>query len=195
VAARGAGRRANRQHWLAEHSVMASERMQAGAIEGRLIWERKHHPDGRCEAFECVLLRLSNQVAAVRFDHSGGAASRYGLAVGSYTIGYFWQGRGYNLYRIRDPEGGRVRDRFDIIRDCRISAGAIDYTDLFVDVVADGTGRISVEDEEELDAAVARGLLSAADRDAAMLALAEVAGSYIQIIEAAEHFWPAARRA
>lgn len=173
---------------------MVWEQGEQFGTTAQLITERKRYLDGRSQSFECTLLRRLGQAAAIRFDHPPGAAASYAVPPGSYTIGYFWEGRRYNLYRIRDPAGGRIRDRFDIIRDCRISVDSIDYVDLFVDLVVDRMGRFTVEDEQELEESVAQGLLSAAERDVALLALAEVAGSYTQIIEAAEHIWPAARR-
>ncbi len=158
------------------------------------IIERKRYPDGRVVEFECRVLRREPGAVAVRFDHVAGAATRYGVPPGSYTIGYFWEGRRYNLYRIRDPQGRRLRDRFDVLRDCRVTGDAVEYTDLFVDLVVDANGEARTEDEDELEAAVRDGLLTEAERYQALQALAEVAGSYVQAIEGAEHFWPAEQR-
>lgn len=170
--------------------------MTAGVPPGQTrISERKHYPDGRLQEFDCLLLRRTAGTVAVRFDHIGPAASRYGVPEGSYTVGYFWQDRLYNLYRIRDPAGRGLRDRFDVICDCRITAGAVDYTDLYLDLLIDPSGRMTREDEEELEEALGAGMISAPERDRALRVLEELAaGACRRAIEDAERFWPATRR-
>lgn len=170
--------------------------MRTGATPRRTrITERKHYPDGRVQEFDCLLLRRAAGVAAMRFDHLGPAATRYGVPEGSYTVGYFWRERPCNLYRIRDPAGHRLRDRFDVIRDCRIARNAVEYTDLYVDLLVDAGGNLVREDENELEEAVGAGTITVAERDRALRALEELAaGGYRRTIEEAERFWPAARR-
>ncbi len=170
--------------------------MTAGAASRRTsITERKHYPDGRLQEFLCLLLRRAAGAVAVRFDHTGEAASRYGVPEGSYTLGYFWQDRAYNLYRIRDPAGRRLRDRFDVIRDCRITQNAVDYTDLYVDLLVTPSGNSTPEDEDELEDAVRTGMVTAPERDRALQVLDDLAaGGYRGAIAEAEAFWPATRR-
>jgi len=125
------------------------------------VFEVKRHLDGRAGRFECELVARLPSAVVVRFPLEAGHGP-----VDSY--GVFWPRRSYLVYHLvpRDP-ATPVRTRFDVLRDCRIDAvteagGEVSYLDLELDLwVTDGVPQW--EDEEDVEAARAAGLLDAAD--------------------------------
>ncbi len=129
------------------------------------ILETKRHLDGRRERFTCDLIAESPRLAIVRFTHAGPrTAGGFYFPAGSVTIGFFWAGRHYNLYRITGPDGGVIVYRFDVVDAVHLTPGHVSYTDLLLDVWVTPDGRLQVEDEDEVHAAEAAGRLSARRR-------------------------------
>jgi hypothetical protein len=141
---------------------------------GRIL-ETKRMLDGRVQTFECAALHLTRSLAIVRFDHP--AERRAGLfhfPAGSRTLGYFWTRRSYNCYRIAGPGGVVIAYRFDVVDRVRIRPGHVEYCDLLLDLWLSPSGEITIEDEDEVRAATAAGLLgekelAAIDRTRALL--------------------------
>lgn len=131
--------------------------------EGEII-EVKRKLDGSEERFATELVRRSPSLLLVLFRIERGADS-----LDSY--GCFWPRRPYGCYHIVRPPGapdaGReVLSRFDVLRDVEIDGDEVRYLDLLLDLVVrvDPAGRITTrwEDEDEVEAALASGLLDAA---------------------------------
>lgn len=125
------------------------------------IRETKRTLDGRRQTFECGLASVTPRLAIVRFEHP--AAARRGgffFPAGSYTLGFFWAGRHYNLYRFTGPDGAVIAYRLDVVDAVRISPEHVSYTDLLLDAWLPPGGPPRVEDEDEVEAATAAGLLS-----------------------------------
>lgn len=126
------------------------------------VFEVKRHLDGREGRFECELVARLPSVVVVRFPLEAGHGP-----VDSY--GVFWPRRSYLVYHLVPREAGApVRTRFDVLRDMRIggvtpeAGGELSYLDLELDLwVTDGVPRW--EDEEDVEAARAAGLLTPAD--------------------------------
>lgn len=76
------------------------------------------------------------------------------------SLGYFWQGRPYNVYHWIDEQRDTVALYFNIADGTRVSAETIEWRDLAVDVLITPDGRCRVLDEDELpddiDAALLR---------------------------------------
>ncbi len=128
------------------------------------IIEVKRKLDGSEERFATELVHRSPSLLLVLFRIERGERS-----LDSY--GCFWPRRPYGCYHIVRPSGapdaGReVLSRFDVLRDVEIAEGEVRYLDLLLDLVVrgDAAGRLSVrwEDEDEVEAALADGLLDAA---------------------------------
>lgn len=147
---------------------------------GAAITEVKRHLDGRVERFACEALAVSPARAVVRFV-SPGAIGPY--PPGTVTVGFFWPDRPYNLYRLEAPDGTLLGHRFDVVTDVRIAPDRIEYVDLILDVVVDPDGTVRVEDEEELRAAAARGLLSPEGAAVVERARGELLAGYRRLIE------------
>jgi hypothetical protein len=127
------------------------------------VRETKRTLDGRSETFVCTALHFTPRLALVRFDHPGERrAGGFYFPAGSHTLGYFWRARPYNCYRIAGSDGGVIAYRFDVVERVRINpaAGHLWYHDLVLDLWRTPDGAITVEDQDEVDAARAAGLLS-----------------------------------
>jgi len=135
--------------------------VKASPPQGQAILEVKRFPDGRQEEYLCQALLVTPWRAVVRFVSQEPRPWRGRLIPpGAVTYGFFWRRRPYNLYRMADPEGRLIAHRFDVISDVLIQRGRISYLDLALDLLSLPDGRILVEDEEEVAAYAARGLLS-----------------------------------
>jgi hypothetical protein len=130
-------------------------------VDGATIRETKTTLGGRRQSFDCGLLALSPRLAVVRFQHTQTrTTSGFVIPAGSVTFGFFWSGRHYNLYRFTSPGGAVIAYRFDVVDNVRINRGEVRYTDLLLDAWLPPGGRLRIEDEDEVDAALAAGLLS-----------------------------------
>jgi hypothetical protein len=125
--------------------------------------EVKRTLGGGTRVYECEALRVTPNLAIVRFVFTKSlTTARAFFPGGAYTIGFFWRGRHYNLYHTLTADDQLVADRFDIVDDVRIRRDGVRYDDLFLDVWLYPDGRTRVEDEDELEAAVAAGQLTLA---------------------------------
>ena len=125
------------------------------------VLETKRTLDGCAQTFACTGLLLSSRLAVVRFDHAvERRVAGFYLPVGSHTLGYFWRSRPYNCYRFAGPDGAVVAYRFDVVDRVRIGRAHVSYRDLLLDIWVSPTGEITIEDEDEVAAAVAAGLLA-----------------------------------
>ena len=125
-------------------------------MAGRIFIEVKHHMDRRRDEWPCQALSVTGDVAAVRFELPEPIRD---VPAGAVTVGFFWRDRSYNLYVFRSPDLGY---RFDVVTDVRIGRDRVEYLDLLLDVRVLPDGTVRVEDEDEVEEAARRGLLSPA---------------------------------
>ena len=71
---------------------------------------------------------------------------------GSFTLGYFWQDRPYNVYHWLDPDERTLAYYANIADRTAITATTIAWRDLVVDVLIRPNGSVEVLDEDELPA-------------------------------------------
>jgi hypothetical protein len=120
------------------------------------ILEVKRRLDGSTARFDCELVARSPHlvIACYRFRDALGPVDSYG---------WFWRRRPYLCYyMLRSGEDRPFALRFDVVRDVELAPAEIRYTDLLLDLwVRDGVA--AWEDEDEVSAATAAGLLPAAD--------------------------------
>ena len=130
----------------------------------RTITEVKRHLDGREQRFETELVHRTTSSLVVLYRVP---ASQFGRGAPLDSYGCYWAGRTYICYHmVRPPEaadaGREFLTRFDVAREIEIAAAEVRFLDLLLDlVVTDGVP--SWEDEDEVAAALAGGLLSPAD--------------------------------
>jgi hypothetical protein len=123
--------------------------------------EIKRSISGQERAFDCGLIAATARVAIVKWVFPGPMTidgRRH--EPGGWTEGFFWRGRNYNLYHIVNREGEPLADRFDVIDHVRLGPTAVRYDDLLLDLWLYPDGRVQIEDEEEVQEALAAGLLS-----------------------------------
>jgi len=125
--------------------------------------ETKRTLDGRVQTFQTRLLMATRRMAAVRFDFAGTTyahAGGFSIPSGSFTTGFFWRDRTYNLYHITDAGGTSIADRFDVVEGVRIRSDGLEYTDLLLDLWVSPLGEAHFEDEEEVEDYRKRGLIT-----------------------------------
>lgn len=153
---------------------------------GDVVIERKHKPDGTVREYTCRLVHESPALVVIRYDmpaDGGGFVTPFALGPGSWSFGYFWARRPFNLYRMRDAQNQLLGHRFDAVTGVRFAPGEVSYRDLALDwwVLADDT--LIEEDRDEFDALVAAGQLSASDAAAANDAARHIYSRYRHIID------------
>ena len=126
-------------------------------MSGPTFTEVKHHFDGRTEEWPCEPLTVTDDLAAVRFRLPDPISD---VPAGTLTLGFFWEERTYNLYRFVSADGEPFGYRFDVVSDVRIEPDWVEYRDLLLDVRVLPDGTVRVEDEDEVEEAATRGLLS-----------------------------------
>ncbi len=125
--------------------------------------ETKRTLDGRVQTFEVELLAATPRLAAVRYEFTGAAyanAGGFSIPPRSYTTGFFWRDRTYNLYHICHADGSPIADRFDVIESVRIHRRGVEFTDLLLDLWVSHLGEAHFEDEDEVREYRERGLLT-----------------------------------
>jgi len=127
------------------------------------IIETKRMLDGRRQTFACDALHMTPRLAVVHFAHTvARTAGGFTIVAGSYTLGFFWRARPYNCYRFTAPSGSVVAYRFDVVDRVTIRPGQIGYRDLLLDFYVSPTGAVTVEDEDEVAAALSAGVITPA---------------------------------
>jgi predicted RNA-binding protein associated with RNAse of E/G family len=128
------------------------------------IYEVKRHLDGTEERYTLTLVRREPHVvvAEYRFKKSY-VRDGFDIPRGSKTYGFFWRRRPYIMYRMIDPKGRNIADRYDVVRDVELGEREVAYTDVLLDVWVRPDGSTLVEDEDEVAEAARDGLLSRAE--------------------------------
>ena len=151
------------------------------------IRETKRTLDGRRQTFDCGLVAVTPRLALVRFEHAAPrSAGGFFFPAGSCTYGLFWAGRHYNLYRFTGPDAAVIAYRFDVVDRVRIGPGRVSYHDLLLDVWISPNGAILVEDEDEVAAALADGLLTPAQVATIARTRALITGKHARIVAEVE---------
>ncbi len=123
--------------------------------------EIKRHSDGSEHRYNCELQHLQSRVAVVLFRHwSERSSGGFLFPPGGRTYGFFWPRRAYSLYRMTGPDGQLIAHRFDVLENCRLSPTGVSYLDLLFDVWVGADGVVQVEDEDDVTAWAAAGLIS-----------------------------------
>jgi hypothetical protein len=153
---------------------------------GGPVVERKQKPDGSIREYHCRLAHATAALVIVRFEMPDGGkqfAMPLQLPPGSWSFGYFWRRRPFNLYRMRGPGGVVLGHRFDAVRDVRFAPGEVTYRDLALDWWVLGDETLVEEDREEFEQLVASGTFSESDVAAANEAARQIYSRYRHIID------------
>ena len=154
-----------------------------------LIEEVKIRLDGSREPFACELVREDARGAIIRWrTDSAFTAGDFHLPAEAVTTAFYWRGRRHNLYRPAGPDGRIICHRLDIIEPPVFEAGRLTFRDMVLDVLIPDNGAAVLQDEDELEAAVEQGLISAAAAGE-LLAYARSLLSRVQEIVAEAEAW------
>ncbi len=69
---------------------------------------------------------------------------------GTYSFGYFWRDKNYNVYHFVLPDGKSIGLYINIACSTRITSHSIEWRDLYVDVWIDSDGNLTLLDEDEV---------------------------------------------
>lgn len=139
------------------------------------IVETKHTLAGATKVFRCRLVERGNADAVVLFVSDRiMQVDSLRLPAGTVTLGYFWTQRPYNVYHWLTPSGAPVGLYVNLCDRVEISAGALDWRDLVLDVLLLPSEPPRVLDRDELPATldsclrqhiegVCQGILASAD--------------------------------
>lgn len=150
--------------------------------------EIKRKPGGVELRYETELLYRTANVVVVHFlmrKGGGQPAIPVNVPPGSVSLGYFWRGRPFNLYRWRDPAGDVLAHRFDAIADLELGPHQLVYRDLILDWWVLPGDVLLEEDREEFEDAVRLGTISRRDAEIAGEAARQVLSRYRHIIDEA----------
>jgi len=71
---------------------------------------------------------------------------------GTFSFGYFWRDKNYNVYHFVLPDGNSIGFYINIAHNTIITPHSIEWRDLYVDVWIDSDGSVAVLDEHEVPA-------------------------------------------
>ena len=129
--------------------------MTRSADKGRVI-EIKHRLAGETSVYECRWQARGSREGVVYYPLPG-AFEFHGLSLpaGSFSFGYFWEERPYNIYHFHSPAREPLALYCNIADRTRIGEDRIEWRDLGGDVLILPSGDCRVLDEAELPAGLA----------------------------------------
>ena len=128
---------------------------------GDKIIERKIRYDSVVVEHGCKLLKAQNKNVVLFHSIQNSftmIASQTKLSIpkGSYTIGYYWIDRPYNLYIWRDKKGKYLGSYFNIVKNTYMTDKLVSFEDLIIDILVLPNGEYFILDEDELPEALFR---------------------------------------
>jgi predicted RNA-binding protein associated with RNAse of E/G family len=82
---------------------------------------------------------------------------------GSTTYARYKTGDGHVLWKMKNPQGNLEGHLFHICRDLLVGKDRVEYLDLLLDIWVDTEGRVTVLDQDEVDACAAAGTIGRED--------------------------------
>ncbi len=126
------------------------------------LTERKVALDGRVLEFPLERWLVKPDLIVGRWvaDQDPEAISRYPRAGGFTSWGIWWPGRPYSAYRLHQPNGDLRLYRLDTIDQVVFDGERIEFHDLLLDALIRPDGEVTIEDDDEVQQAIAEGRLS-----------------------------------
>lgn len=117
----------------------------------KTVLEIKETLAGERLSFTCRLLHLAVDEAVLLYKlQRSFQIEDLVLPDTTLSLGYFWVNRPYNAYHWIKPEGQTLGLYLNISDQTRITAKAVSWRDLFVDLLVTPDGRCRVLDEDEV---------------------------------------------
>ncbi len=131
----------------------------------RLI-ERKVALDGRILEFPLERWLVTPELIVGRWvaDRDPRAMDRYPGAGGFTSWGVWWPARPYSAYRLHRPDGSLRIYRLDTVDQVICDGDRIEFHDLLLDALIRPNGEVTIEDEDEVEEAIAERQLTLEQR-------------------------------
>ena len=128
---------------------------------GRLI-ERKVGLDGSARDFPLERWLVADDLIVGRWAAIDDP--QYEHLAGFTSWGVWWPGLPYGAYRVHRPDGSLRLHRLDALNAVRCDGEVVAFDDLLLDAVINLDGEVAIEDEDEVEQALAAGLLDLEQR-------------------------------
>ena len=128
---------------------------------GRLI-ERKVGLDGSARDFPLERWLVADDLIVGRWAAIDDP--QYEHLAGFTSWGVWWPGLPYGAYRVHRPDGSLRLHRLDALNAVRCDGEVVAFDDLLLDAVIRPGGEVEIEDEDEVEQALAEGLLDLEQR-------------------------------
>ena len=131
-------------------------------VPSETIIERKVALDGQILEFPLERWLTTPELVVGRWvaDNDPRASSRYPRAGGFTSWGVWWPNRPYSAYRLHKPNGELRIYRLDTIDRVLFDGQTIEFHDLLLDALIKPNGKVTIEDEDEVEQATAKHQLS-----------------------------------
>ncbi|WP_096186569.1 DUF402 domain-containing protein [Evansella halocellulosilytica] len=129
------------------------------AVKGKPIIERKIKYDNTIVEHHCKLVK-ADQTEIILYHEINEPFSMMAngtevtIHKGCYTIAYYWTDRPYNIYIWRNQDDEYVGAYFNIVKETSITADAVNFEDMIIDVLVLPNRAYFILDEEELPEAL-----------------------------------------
>ena len=130
------------------------------------IIERKVALDGRILEFPIERWLATPELIVGRWvaDQDPRAIERYPRASGFTSWGVWWPSKPYSAYRLHRPDGSLRVYRLDTIDRVCFDGQTVEFHDLLLDALIRPDGEVAIEDEDEVEEAIAERKLSLEQR-------------------------------
>ncbi len=127
-----------------------------------LLIERKVALNGKVLEFPIERWLVTPDLIVGRWvaDKDPRAIDRYPRASGFTSWGVWWPGRPYSAYRLHRPDGSLRIYRLDTVDRVLFDGEAVEFHDLLLDALIRPDGEVTIEDEDEVEEAIAERQLS-----------------------------------
>lgn len=136
--------------------------VSAGCVElppapSELLIERKVALNGNVLEFPIERWLVTPELIVGRWvaDKDPRAVDRYPRASGFTSWGVWWPGRPYSAYRLHRPDGSLRVYRLDTVDRVLFDGEAVEFHDLLLDALIRPDGEVTIEDEDEVEEAIA----------------------------------------
>jgi hypothetical protein len=133
------------------------------------ILEIKRHLNKPDESYLCDLFTRGRDFVVLKYvNERSGKIGEVTIEAGSITHAYYKTGEGYVVWKLSGPEGTLTGHLFHICRELKVDERQVEYLDMLLDLWIDPHGRLTVLDQDEVDACAENGVLG--ERDLAWIA-------------------------
>lgn len=141
---------------------LSADGVELPPAPSELLIERKVALSGKVLEFPIERWLVTPELIVGRWvaDKDPRALDRYPQASGFTSWGVWWPGKPYSAYRLHRADGSLRVYRLDTIDQVRFDGQAVEFHDLLLDALIRPDGEVTIEDEDEVEEAMADRQLS-----------------------------------